>query len=73
MDQLGDYDLYVHLVPGQAPEHLELGALDVEAEQRYGGAVQGQEDGVQGETLELLAIILLLGDTIHEPSGLDSR
>ena len=54
VDQFSDNDLDVHLVPGQALKHLELCALDVEAEQRHGGAVQGEEDGEQGETLELV-------------------
>ena len=73
VDQFSDNDLDVHLVPGQALKHLELCALDIEAEQRHGWVIQGHEDGEQGETLELVSIPLLLCDAIHEPPTLDSR
>ena len=67
MDQLSDNNLDVHLVPRQASEHLKLCALNIEAEQRHGGAVQGEEDREQGETLELMTVGLSLlgGDASH--------
>ena len=43
--------LDVDLVEGDRPQHLQLGALDVEGEVVDGGVVQGQEAGVHGEAL----------------------
>ena len=44
--------LDVDLVEGDGPQHLKLGALDVEGEVVDGGVVQGQEDGVHGKALD---------------------
>ena len=35
--------IFTHLVPWNGPEHLELAALDVEAEEVHGGVVQGEQ------------------------------
>ena len=47
----------VHQVPGDGPQDSQLRPLNVQAEVMDGGVVQGQQHGVEGETLHLEGVL----------------